>query len=180
MKAAVFLATGFEEIEAIGVIDVLRRGGMETKVISVSGNEVVQGAHDIGVKSDATFFEVDYNSYDLLVLPGGMPGTENLANHDDLCDLIEDFHKKGKWLAAICAAPSVFGYLGILEGETATCYPGFEKYLKGTRTVDQDVVVSNHFITGKGAGVVFEFGFTILEQFISKEAVLDLRSRMIA
>lgn len=179
MKAAVFLAKGFEEIEAVGVIDVLRRGGIETTIVSVAGNEQVEGAHGIIVRADQIFYQVDYNHYDLLILPGGMPGIENLANHEDLCDLLIDFNKKGKWIAAICAAPSVLGYLGLLEGERAVCYPGFEKYLSGATISTNDVVVSNHIITAKGAGVVFEFGLVILEQFIEKEKVEKLRKGMI-
>ncbi|MDA3846992.1 MAG: DJ-1/PfpI family protein [Vallitaleaceae bacterium] len=178
LKAALFLAKGFEEIEAVSIVDILRRGGMDISMVSVAGNEQVEGAHGIVVTADYNFYEVDYSKYDMLILPGGMPGTTNLGAHEDLCELIVSFHDDGKWLAAICAGPSVYGKLGILAGEEATCFPGFEKYLEGAKLSELDVVVSNHFITGKGPGLSMKFGLTILEQFMTLAEVEQLRKSM--
>lgn len=180
MKAAIFLAKGYEEVEAVGIIDVLRRGGINLDIISIAGSEMVEGAHGISIRTDKTFYQVDYNLYDMILLPGGMPGTRNLGAHEDLCKLIVDFHKQKKWLCAICAAPSVFGRLGILEGEHAVCYPGFEKELKGASISEMDVCVSNHFITGKGPGVVLEFSYQVLEQIGLIDMAAQLRKGMIA
>ncbi len=179
MRAALFLAKGFEEIEAVGIIDVLRRGGIELTIVTVSGSDYVDGAHGIIISGDTNFYTVDYSIYDMLILPGGMPGTTNLKNHVDLCELLDSFHKDGKWIAALCAAPSILGDLGILEGEKATCYPGFEKSLQGAEIIDNDIVVSNKIITGRGPGVTLNFALKILEQFISYSAVEDIRKRMI-
>jgi len=178
LKAAIFLAKGFEEIEAVGIIDVLRRGGVDISIISVAGNEHVEGSHGIIIKADYNFYDVDYSKYHMLILPGGMPGASNLGAHEDLCDLIVSFHNEGKWLAAICAGPSIFGKLGILNGQEAICYPGFESYLEGAKISELDVVVSNHFITGKGPGLSLKFGLTILEQFLPLSEVEELRKKM--
>lgn len=130
-KIAVHLADGFEEIEAISIIDVLRRADLDVIVVSVTRKAEVTGAHQIKVMADILFEEVDYDDVSMIVLPGGMPGAANLDAHSGLKSQIRKFVAENKPLAAICAAPLVFGNLGILEGEQAVCYPGFEKYLKG-------------------------------------------------
>ena len=128
-KVYIFIADGFEEIEALTVVDLLRRAAIEISMISISGVIEVKGAHNISVLADALFEETDFNDADLLVLPGGMPGTTHLMEHEGLSNLLKEFHKKNKNLAAICAAPSVLGAKGILAGKRATCYPGFESKL---------------------------------------------------
>ena len=120
-KIAVHLATGFEEIEAISIIDVLRRANLETLVVSVTGKKEVTGSHQVTVIADVLFENVDYKTIEMIVLPGGMPGTAHLNEHDGLKKQILHFHKNGKPLAAICAAPMVFGNLGLLKNEKATC-----------------------------------------------------------
>ncbi len=177
-KAALFLATGFEEIEAINIVDVLRRGGVELDTISVSGMEDVEGAHGIIVKSDALFFSIDYSEYDLFILPGG-PGTENLEKHEGLCMLLTQVHKDGKRIAAICAAPSVLGVNGILEGKMATCYPGYEEKLEGAHVLNQDLVRDGNILTGKGPGVALDFAFEILKEYKEQEDIEVLKEQMI-
>ena len=177
-KAALFLATGFEEIEAISIIDVLRRGGLELDTISVSGMEDVEGAHGVIVKSDALFFSIDYTEYELFILPGG-PGTENLSKHEGLCDLLVEVNQQGKKIAAICAAPRVLGQNGILEGKMATCYPGNEEELKGAHVLNQEVVRDGNIITGKGPGVSMKFAFELLKDYMEPSAIEALAKRMI-
>lgn len=178
-KAAIFLATGFEEIEAVSIIDVLRRGGMELDIVSVSGMEFVEGAHGIVVKSDLLFFSIDFSEYDLFLLPGGMPGTTNLSKHEGLCQLLKDVHENGKMIAAICAAPTVLAQEGILEGKMATCYPGFEDQCENVQFLDQDVVKDGNIITGKGAGVAMKFAFEVLKEYNEVSEVEELEKRMI-
>ncbi len=178
-KAVIFMATGFEEIEAISIIDVLRRGGVELDIISVSGMEYVEGAHGIVVKSEALFFSVDYSGYELFILPGGMPGTANLAKHEGLCALLKDVHAQGKRIAAICAAPTVLGQEGILKGKMATCYPGFEDGLGEAQVLDQDVVRDGNVITGRGAGVAMTFALELLKDYMPVESVEKLRKKLV-
>ncbi len=176
---AVHLAEGFEEIEAISIIDVLRRAQIETQIISMSGNKLVTGSHGISVLADSLFEEADYNKYDMLVLPGGMPGSMNLKNHAGLSRRILQFHREGKYLGAICAAPIVFGHLGILQGCKATCFPGFEDQLTGAIVTGSDVECSGTVITGKGAGVAIQFALEIVKMLIGEASAKALATKMI-
>lgn len=178
-KVAVFLATGFEEIEAISIIDVLRRGGVELDIVSVSGMMFVEGAHGITVKSDELFFSIDFSDYELFVLPGGMPGTSNLAKHEGLCELLKNIFSQGKRIGAICAAPLVLGQIGLLEGKLATCYPGVESELIGANVINQDIVRDGNLITGRGAGVAMKFALELLKDYMSKEEVLELSRKLV-
>ena len=166
-KAYVFLATGFEEVEAIGTIDVLRRGGMHVVTVSMTGAATVKGGHDIPVVADGLFEDLSYADADILVLPGGGP---MLNDYEALKKEIVRHHDAGKPLAAICAAPLVFGGLGLLEGKRATCYPGFEEYLKGATVVNVPTVTDGSIITGRGPGLVFDFGLAILEHLEGLES----------
>lgn len=179
MKMALFLAEGFEEIEAIAIIDVLRRGGAEIDIISITSTLLVKGAHQITVLADQIFTDMNFDSYDMLLLPGGMPGTTNLKSHKELCNLLVQFHQQEKFIGAICAAPSILGELGILKGKQATCYPGFEKYLRSCEHLDQAVVRSENILTGKGPGVAIQFGLEILKLFKNEEFISELRSKLI-
>lgn len=163
-KVALFLANGFEEMEALGTVDVLRRAQIEVQTISITDDRVVIGAHDIPVTADTTFDKTDFSDVELLILPGGMPGAKNLNEHEGLKTLIKEFNTRGKSLAAICAAPMVFGGLGLLDGKKATCYPGFEPELIGARVTDENVVVDGNITTGKGPGWVFDFALSLVEQ----------------
>lgn len=178
-KAAIFLATGFEEIEAVSIMDVLRRGGIELDIVSVSGMEYVEGAHGIVVKSDALFFSIDFSEYDLFLLPGGMPGTLNLSKHEGLCQLLKEVSEQGKHIGAICAAPSVLGQLRLLEERQVTCYPGFEDQCYGADMIDADVVRDKNLITGKGAGVAMKFAFEVLRWYKTEPEVDKLEKAMI-
>jgi len=162
-KVAVALAEGFEEIEAVSIIDVLRRAELDVVAISITGNLEVTGSHNIKIMADQLFEEVNYKTIEMIVLPGGMPGSANLNSHIGLNKQILNFNKKGKALGAICAAPLVFGNLGILENKNAICYPGFEKYLKGAKILDADIIQSDNIITGKGAGVAIKFALKLLK-----------------
>jgi 4-methyl-5(b-hydroxyethyl)-thiazole monophosphate biosynthesis len=176
---AVHLAEGFEEIEAISIIDVLRRADFSVQTVSIGESLEVRGAHDIVVVADILFKDVDYASIDMLVLPGGMPGSTNLRSHSGLREQILNFNDTQKALGAICAAPMVFGALGILKNKNATCYPGFEEELHGAIITGEDVEVAEHIITGKGAGVALKFALKIVAEFKGEEYANDLASKMI-
>lgn len=173
-KAFVFLATGFEEIEAAGIIDVLRRGGIETKVISITDQYKVAGAHELEYTADALLADTDFSEADALVLPGGMPGSSNLNACDPLKELLVEQYRQGKIVAAICAAPLVLGGLGLLKGRKATCYPGFEPTLIGANVTSEIVEQDGHVITGKGPGLVFDFGLALVAALKSKSAAEEV------
>ena len=162
MKAFIFLATGFEEIEAIATIDILRRGGVELITVSITGERKVMGVHQIPVTADFLFEEVDFSDGDAFILPGGGPGSFMLNEHEALKQLLTCKNKQNKWIAAICAAPLVLGGLGLLEGKKAICYPGMESYIHGAVLTDAPVVTDGNIITGKGPGLALNFGLTIL------------------
>lgn len=178
-RAVVFFADGFEEIEAISIVDVLRRASIIVTTVSVTGNNQVIGAHDIPVIADEIFENIDFSIYDMLILPGGMPGAKNLNNHVGLTNLILHFNKSGKLLGAICAAPLVFGQAGILKGKKATCYPGFENYLEGAEITGSPTEVDGNIITGRGAGVAIEFALKVVGQLKSKELAKELAAKMV-
>lgn len=179
-KITVHLAKGFEEIEAVSIIDVLRRADIEVVIVSVTGRLEVTGSHHIKLTADELFENIDYKYVDMIILPGGLPGANNLKNHIGLQKQILDFHKKGKPLGAICAAPLVFGNLGILKEKNATCYPGFEDQLVGANVTGEDVEVADTIITGKGAGVAIKFALKIIEIIKGKDFSDELASNMIA
>lgn len=163
-KVALFLANGFEEIEALATVDVLRRAQIPVQTVSITNDRVVTGAHDIPVTADTTFSEADFSDVEVLVLPGGMPGAKHLNEHKELKALIKEFNAKGKSIAAICAAPMVLGGLRLLDGKRATCYPGFEPELTGAQTTGESVVVDGNITTGKGPGLAFDFALRLVEQ----------------
>ncbi len=177
---AVHLAEGFEEIEAIGIIDVLRRAEFNVTVVSVTGKSEVTGKHGVTITTDRLFEDVDYENTDMLVLPGGMPGAKNLNEHEELREKVLEFNKKDKPIGAICAAPMVLGDLGILKNKNATCFPGFEDELKGANVTGNDVEVDGKIITGKGAGVAIKFALQIVEFLKEKETADNLAEKMIA
>lgn len=162
MKALVFLATGFEEIEAIGIIDILRRGGVETVTVSITGDKTVLGVHDIPVVADELLEDVDFFDCIAMVLPGGGPGSVMLNQHEGIRQLLVNAYENGMLIAAICAAPRVFGSLGLLKGKKAVCYPGIEPELIGATILSVPVVTYENIITARGPGFVFDFGLAIL------------------
>ncbi len=174
MKVFVFLANGFEEIEAIAPIDIFRRAGMEVITVSISEEKEVRGAHGIPVIADSLFSNLDFTRNVLLYLPGGMPGTKNLDENDKLKTLIRNQVESDKPLAAICAAPSILGKMGLLEGKEAICFPGFEQYLNGAIVSEQKIVKSGNIFTAKGAGVAIPFALRLVEEFKGKEIADNL------
>ncbi len=178
-KIAVHLAEGFEEIEGISIIDVLRRAEFEVITVSVTGDLKVTGSHNIPIIADELFENIDYNRVDMIVLPGGMPGAKNLNENEGLKKQILQFNKDGKPLGAICAAPLVFGEAGILKGKKATCFPGFEDYLEGATISHESTEIDGNIITGKGAGVAIDFALKIVEKLKGENAAKELAKRMV-
>lgn len=168
-RVYVFLADGFEEIEGLTVVDLLRRAQIETVMVSIMGRKNVCGSHGIEIGADGLFEDYDYEDAEVLVLPGGMPGTKNLGAHEGLCELLKKHYRQNKKLAAICAAPSVFGKLGFLQGRKATCYPGFEESLTGAQVSTEKTVVDDFIVTAKGMGAAIEFGLKLMEMIKGKE-----------
>jgi 4-methyl-5(b-hydroxyethyl)-thiazole monophosphate biosynthesis len=178
-KIAVHLAEGFEEIEAISIIDVLRRAELSVTIVSVTENLEVTGSHGIKVFADMLFSNVNYEMIDMIILPGGMPGAANLNEHLGLREQILNFNESKKLLAAICAAPLVFGNLGILKNKKATCFPGYENQLHGAIATGENIEVSENIITGKGAGVTIDFALKIVEILKGKKFADELSKKMI-
>ncbi len=168
-KVYVFLANGYEEIEGLTVVDLLRRANIETVMVSITGERSVTGAHHIVTEANALYEECNFNDADMLILPGGMPGTKNLLEHNGLDRLLKEFHSNGKNLAAICAAPKVLGTKGILKGLKATCYPGNEEALDGAIVTGDDVVEDRNIITSKAMGTAIDFSLTIIKRLVGEE-----------
>ncbi len=164
-----FLADGFEEIEGLTVVDILRRGGVNTITVSVAGKKDVTGSHGITVLADQLFEEIDFPDDAMFVLPGGQPGSRNLKANDALRELFREKNDKGCRIAAICAAPGVLGSWGILEGKRALCYPGVEEQLEGALPGEGDVVHSKNVTTSRGMGTAVPFALCLLEQIKGEE-----------
>ena len=162
-KIAVFLADGFEEAEAVIPIDIARRAGIEVTTVSISDSKYVTGSHNIQVKADALLSDTDTEAYDMLMLPGGMPGTTNLEDSENVKAALRRANEQGRYLAAICAAPRLLGSLGILDGKRATVYPGNDKYLeKADYNREAKAVTDGKVITARGMGCAVEFGRDIV------------------
>lgn len=169
-KAAVFFGTGYEEIEALTVVDILRRAGVDTVMVSITEEKNVAGSHNIKVEMDAMIEEVDFAGLDVIVLPGGMPGTKNLEACEELMKQVDAFVAQDKLVAAICAAPSILGHRGLLQGRKACSYPTFESHLEGAEVLAQPAVIDGNIITGRGMGAAIPFGLAILEKLQGAEA----------
>jgi 4-methyl-5(b-hydroxyethyl)-thiazole monophosphate biosynthesis len=171
-KVYVFLAEGFEDVEALIPVDVLRRGGVEVKTVSISEYPLVQSAHGVNIEADILFEQSEYTDADLLMLPGGMPGSTNLFKHEGLRNLLMAQYEAGKKISAICAAPGVvLAPLGILNDKKATCYPGFDKALaEGGATYTGDLVtVDGNVTTAEGPAAAFPYAYELLGQLVSKD-----------
>lgn len=162
------MADGCEEIEGLTVVDLVRRAGMEISMISISGKKEVTSSHKVTFLADALASDVNYEELDGIVLPGGMPGTLNLGADATVNTIVQKFAAEGKMVAAICAAPSVLGAAGVLEGKMATCHPGFEEKLTGADVRSDAVVVDGNIITSRGMGTAVDFGLAIVE-FLSEQ-----------
>ena len=168
-KVYVFMADGTEEVEALTVIDLLRRANVDVVTVSVMENKKIISSHKIGIEADEVYGESDYMDGDMIVLPGGMPGTTHLKNHEKLRKVLFAYRDAGKYLAAICAAPSVYGWNGMLEGKKASCYPGFEEELKGAVVTNRGVVTDGQFITSKGLGTAIDFSLELITLLVNAE-----------
>jgi len=175
----VHLADGFEEIEALTVVDVLRRADIDTKTVSMEEGKMVRGAHDITVAADLMFAEADYEACEMIVLPGGQPGTTNLCKHEGLAKQLNAFAQSGKWLAAICAAPMVLGRLSLLKGKRATSYPGAKDELLGALYSEDRVVRDGKIITSRGAGTAMEFSLELVKLLKGEQTAARLKSLML-
>lgn len=172
------MAEGFEDVEALAPVDILRRGGQEIVMVSITGSEYVTSAHGVTLKTDALFEDVHLGDADLLMLPGGLPGSTNLNAHEGLRKAIVEHYNAGKRIAAICAAPMVFGSLGLLEGKRATCYPGCEGTMIGADYTKELVTIDGNIITGEGPAAAFPYAYTILEILAGKDVADQLREGM--
>ncbi len=176
-KVNIFFANGFEEVEALTVVDILRRAGIETTMVSITGEKTVTGSHGIGVVMDKLFDETD--DADMIVLPGGMPGTLNLLAFDKLTDMIKEYYNQGKYIAAICAAPTVFGKLGLLKDRRATCYPGMEDELFAEEALEDAVVMDGKIITSRGLGTAIDFSLAIVTALIDDETAGSMAEKIV-
>ncbi len=172
---AVLVADGFETIECLTVVDVLRRGGVRVSLVSIMSTRGAVSSQQIGIECDYTLDEVDFSEYDYLVLPGGLPGTTNLREDERVCDLVREFATE-KHVAAICAAPSILGELGLLVGRRATCFPSFESSLPaGTYAGGKTVIVDGNIITASGMGQALPFALAILRDIAGEAAVTKVK-----
>lgn len=174
----IFLAEGFEEIEAIAPIDILRRAKIPVTTVSISTQKEVAGAHGITIVADKLFDQTDFSSPLSLVLPGGLDGMLNLKNHKGLVTLLQKQHQADGDIAAICASPTILGELGILKGKSAICYPGFETHLQGATITEQLVVKDQHILTGKGPGAAIPFALKIVETLKGKIVADDIANAL--
>lgn len=169
-RVCIFLANGFEEVEALTPADLLRRAGVAVTLVSMEETLTVTGRSNISVLCDALWADADPENADILVLPGGQPGTRNLEAHEGLAVLLEKFYADGRKIAAICAAPTVFGHRGYLRGRQATCYPGLEGELAGAVLVPgAKVLTDGHVTTSRGVGTAIPFGLRLIELLCGKE-----------
>lgn len=165
----VFLAEGFEEIEALTVVDLGRRAGLDVQTVSVTGDTTVTGARGIPVIADTVIGKADWDAADMLILPGGMPGTKNLEACEELMTHVDEMSHSGRNVSAICAAPTILGHRGILNGRRACCYPGLEDQLAGAQVSTDTVSVDGNIITSRGVGTAIDFALAVITKLISRE-----------
>lgn len=178
-EVSIFLADGFEEIEGLTTVDLLRRAGIQAETVSIMEKKKVTGSHQIIVKADKKFDKADFANTEMLVLPGGLKGTQNLKEHAGLRKLILDFNEKGKYVAAICAAPTILGELGLLKGKKATCYPSMEDGLAGAEVVREAAVADGTIITGRGMGASIEFALKLIEALRDQETAQQIAQQIV-
>ena len=178
-KVYVFLANGFEDVEALIPIDVLRRGNVEVITVSTTDTDIVESAHGVGIRADVMFDDCDFADADLLMLPGGMPGASNLFAHEGVCETIKNQHLSGHKVAAICASPAVvLAPLGVLDGKRATCYPGFEEALAKGHYTGALITVDGNVTTGEGPAAAFPFAYELLAQMTSPQEAQQIAEGM--
>jgi 4-methyl-5(b-hydroxyethyl)-thiazole monophosphate biosynthesis len=178
-KVYEFLANGFEEVEALAPVDILRRGGVEIVTVSVNGSQMVDSSHGVSIKADVKFEDIkSFDDADMLIIPGGMPGSVNLNEHEGVRNILLEQYNKGKRIGAICAAPMVLGSIGLLNGKRATCSPGFEKYMTGAEYTHELFTVDGRIITGEGPAATLPYAYKILSFFIGDENTRILQHKM--
>lgn len=178
-KVYEFFADGFEELEAMAPVDILRRGGVEVVTVSVTGSRQVTGSHGVAMVADCLIEACDFGDAAALVLPGGMPGSLTLCRHEGLRAALVAQYERGGIVAAICAAPMVLASVGILRGRRATIYPGMEGHLDGAEYVERQVTVDGNVTTGYGPGAAYDFGYTLLAQLAGEEKAREVKEQMI-
>ncbi len=178
-KTAIFFATGYEEIEALTVVDILRRAGEEITMVSITDERRVSSSHGVEVTMDKVLSEVNFDETDVIVLPGGMPGTKNLEACEALMEQVDAFVKAGKTVAAVCAAPSILGHRGHLKGKKACSFPDRESELEGADVKQEPAVTDGNIITGRGMGAAIPFGLAILEKLQGKEAADAMAAKIV-
>ena len=178
-KIGIFLADGFEEIEGLTVVDILRRAGVEAQMVSIMGKKEICGSHKIMVQADACYEDVDFAGLDGVVLPGGMPGTLNLGAHAGVNETIQSFAEQGKLVVAVCAAPSVLGQAGLLKGKKAACYPGYEDKLTGAEVVYDEVAEAGNIITSRGMGTTIAFALRILAYLEGEDKAAEMAGKIV-
>lgn len=176
LKTAIFFADGCEEIEGLTVVDLLYRAGIPCTKVSINDIPEVTSSHEVTFRTDTTIAELDFSEYDMLILPGGVPGTPNLRACDKLMEKVVSFHKEGKQIAAICAAPGIFAELGLLNGIPATCNPSRDDLLteNGAILKENKVVVSGNIITSRAMGTAIPFGLAIVEHYLGRDTARAL------
>ena len=178
-KTVLIAAEGFEEVEGLTVVDLLRRAGIECQIVSLSGTETITGSHGIRISADAKFSETDFASLDGIILPGGMPGTKNLLDDTRVAEQLRTMCNAGELVAAVCAAPTVLGKAGLLLGKHATCYPGMENDLTGADYCTASVVRDGNLITSRGLGTAIPFALALVEYLEGSDAAELLSKRIV-
>ena len=174
-----FFADGLEEIEALTPVDLLRRAGHEVVTVSVMGRKQIDASHGVRIEADALFEEADFSDGDLFILPGGGIGTKNLSAHEPLKALLTEKYQAGKRIAAICAAPSVLGGLGLLSGKKAVVYPGLEDKLEGAEVLTVSAVTDGTVTTGRGAGAAYDFALELIRVLDGEDAVTAMKAKTV-
>ena len=178
-KVSVLLAEGFEEIEALSVVDLLRRARIYVDTVSISDEYMVRGSHGIAVQTEDLFEEVNFADFDMVVLPGGLPGTTNLVNHSGVRRVVTDFAENGKYVAAICAAPTVLSELGLLKGKRVTCYPDMERKITGAVLTGAPVMEDGNIITGQGVGAAVDFALKLIAVLAGSEKAGEIADAIV-
>lgn len=178
-KVCVLLAEGFEEVEALTAVDLLRRAQIYVDTVSIEEGYGVSGAHGILIQTEDLFSEVDFSMFDMVVLPGGMPGTRNLEMHSGVRRVLSDYYNNNKLIAAICAAPTILGNMGLLKGRKATCYPGMEKELKGAVVSKENVCVDGNIITSRGVGTAIDFALKLIAILANEEKAGEIADAIV-
>lgn len=178
-KVSVILADGFEEIEGLTVVDLLRRATIYVDTVSIMEDYTVHGAHGINVQTEDLFEEVNFVESDMIVLPGGIPGTTNLNAHEGVCRVVKDFFQEGKKIGAICAAPTILSNLGLLKGKRVTCHPSVEKDIKGAALTGAPVTVDGNLITSQGVGTAIEFALKLIEVLSGKDKADEIAKSIV-